>query len=38
MISELKAMNLTREELADKLCARCNELGKMNIKDKIAAK
>lgn len=30
-ISELKNMNLTRKELADYLCNRCNELGKMDL-------
>ena len=28
-ISELKAMKLSRKELANYLCQRCNELGKM---------
>ena len=30
-ISELKNMNLSRKELADYLCNRCNELGKMDL-------
>ena len=27
----IKNMNLTRKELADYLCNRCNELGKMDL-------
>ncbi|MBR7116091.1 MAG: hypothetical protein IKC87_00060 [Clostridia bacterium] len=31
MLSELMAMGLTDDELADMLCHRCNELGKMDL-------
>lgn len=33
-ISEIKQLNLTRNDLAKKLCDRCNELGRMDIAKK----